>query len=71
VKNRPYLKAVLVGVFWSVAHSVATPFYSTYLVKELGFSMTFISIIAALYAVMRALFPAFGDAMPIAAPLPT
>lgn len=42
-----------VNVLWAVAHYITTPFYGTYQVKELGFSMTFVSVLGILYAVAR------------------
>jgi len=43
-----------VNVLWAVSHYITTPFYGTYQVKELGFSMTFVSVLGILYAVVRA-----------------
>ena len=34
----------------------ATPFYGSYQIKELGFTMTFVSILSAAYAVVRTVF---------------
>lgn len=55
-KNRMYLKAVAVGVLWNVATHCATPFYATYQIKELGFSLTVVSVLAAVGSIVRALF---------------
>lgn len=55
VKDKTLWKVVLVSVLWNVAHYVATPFYGTYKIKELGFSMTFISLLSAGYSIVRSL----------------
>lgn len=56
VKDKTLFKVVLVSVLWNVAHFSATPFYGSYQNKELGFSMTFISVLSMAYAVCRSLF---------------
>ena len=56
LKDKNLFKVILITVLWNVAHYVATPFYGTYQVKELGFSMTFVSVLSALYAICRAIF---------------
>jgi MFS family permease len=48
-----------INILWAVAHYVSTPFYGTYQVKELGFSMTFVSVLGILYAVFRSVFSRF------------
>ncbi|MBR4941695.1 MAG: MFS transporter, partial [Clostridia bacterium] len=59
LKNRLYLKAVAVGVLWNVAICSSTPFFYTYQIGELDFSLTFVAILGAIYAVVRALFSRF------------
>lgn len=44
-----------VSVLWSIANYSVTPFTGTYQIKELAFSMTFISIISAVSSLFRAL----------------
>jgi len=56
LRDRSYFKVIFVSVLWNVSHYVSTPFYGTYTVKELGFSMTFISIISMVYALVRSAF---------------
>lgn len=56
LRDKRFFKIILVSVFWNVAHLVATPFYGTYQIKELGFSMTFVSILSIVYAVCRSVF---------------
>lgn len=55
LKNKRLMRAILVIAVWNIAHYVTTPFLGTYQIKELGFSMTFISLLSVLYSVSRAL----------------
>lgn len=47
----------ITGLFclWNVAAYAATPFYGSYQIKELGFSLTFISVLSIAYSILRAL----------------
>lgn len=56
VKDKTLFKIIFVSVLWNIAHYVATPFYGSYQIKELNFTMTFVSVLAALYAIVRSLF---------------
>ena len=56
LRDRMLMKIILTCILWHVAAGVATPFYGAYQIKELGFSMTFISIHTAAYSVVRVLF---------------
>lgn len=40
---------------WSIASYVTTPFYGTYQINDLGFSMTEVAILSAAYAIVRSL----------------
>lgn len=55
-KDKNLLKIILISVLWNVVCYTATPFYGTYQIKELGFSMTFVSALSAAYAVIRSVF---------------
>ena len=55
-KDKNLFKVILISVLWNVAHCTATPFYRSYQIKELGFTMTFVSILSASYSVVRTLF---------------
>ena len=55
IHDKDLFKVILISVLWNIAHYAATPFYGTYQIKELGFSMTFISILSALSAICRSL----------------
>lgn len=54
IRDKNLWKVVMVSVLWNVSHYVATPFYGTYQINELGFSMTFISLLSAGYSILRA-----------------
>lgn len=54
VRDKTLWKVVLVSVLWNIAHYATTPFYGTYQIKELGFSMTFVSLLSAGYSILRA-----------------
>ena len=56
IKDKSFIKIIMVSVFWNIAHCVTTPFLGTYQIKELGFSMVFVSALSAAYSVCRALF---------------
>lgn len=54
VKDKKMRLVILLPVCWSIAHFVATPFNGSYTIKELGFSLTFMSILSAIGSVSRA-----------------
>lgn len=55
-KDKNLFKVIFLSVLWNVAHYASMPFYGSYQIKELGFSMTFVSILSIAYAVVRSLF---------------
>lgn len=55
-KDKKLFKVILIAVLWNVAHYASTSFYYTYQIKELGFTMTFVSVLAAVYAIVRSVF---------------
>ena len=56
IRDKNLFKVILVSVLWSVVNYSATPFYGSYQIKELGFSMTFVSILSVAYAIVRTIF---------------
>lgn len=56
VGDKSFLKIILVSVLWNVATYTSTPFYGTYQIKELGFSMVFVSVLSTVHAVCRSCF---------------
>ena len=56
VRNKRFVKVVILQALWSVAVYSTTPFYGTYMRKELGFTMTFVSIVSIVGALARSIF---------------
>ena len=56
LKEKNLGKVIFLFVLWDIANYATMPFYGTYQIKELGFSMTYVSILAALYAIFRSIF---------------
>ena len=53
VTDKNLWRVLPVSILWAVATNVSTPFYGTYQNKELGFTMTFIAVIAAVSSLAR------------------
>lgn len=51
--DKDIMKVIAVSLFWTISSHIATSFYGTYQVKELGFSMKFVALLGILYAVAR------------------
>ena len=61
LRDKMFRRIVLVFILWNIASYSAIPFYGAYQIKELGFSMTFVSVLSIAYAVVRACCsPAMG-----------
>jgi MFS family permease len=56
IRDKNLLKVIFISVLWNIVYYAAVPFYGSYQIKELGFTMTFVSILSAAYAVVRTLF---------------
>ena len=56
IKDKNLFKVILVSVLWNVVNYSATPFYGSYQIKELGFTMTFVSVLSAVGAIVRTTF---------------
>ena len=54
--NKKILSVVFIFVLWYISIYMTTPFFGTYQIKELGFSMTYISVISVVSGIIRALF---------------
>ena len=54
LKDKRLLAVVAVYVMWYIANYVSTPFYGTYQNKELGFMLSFVSIISVASSISRA-----------------
>ena len=56
VFTRKETRSLLVlSILWAICRSVAIPFYGTYTIKELGFSMSYVAFLSLLSAVSRIL----------------
>ncbi len=55
LRDRRFLAVTGLSVLWSITNYATTPFYGTWQIKELGFSLTFVAVLAALYSISRAL----------------
>jgi len=53
LKDKNLIKVSIVFLIWYIAMYSANPFYGTYQTKELGFSLTFVSILSIVSAVAR------------------
>ena len=58
-KDKKYKSLILILLFAAVGNNVITPFLGTYQVSELGFSMTFISIISVVFSAASMVFVLF------------
>lgn len=56
IKDKNLFKVILISVLWNIVSYSSTPFYGSYQIKELGFTMTFVSILSAAYAIVRTFF---------------
>ena len=54
MRNRNFRRVVIVFVLWYAATYASTPFFGSYQIKELGFSMTFISVLSMAHSILRA-----------------
>ena len=56
IANKPLLCVIGVSVIWYIANYITTPFYGSYRINELGFTMTFCSVLSIVYSVVRCCF---------------
>jgi len=52
-KNKTYFRILIFNSIWALANNVTSPFLSTYQIKELGFSMTFISTVGIVISFLQ------------------
>ena len=52
-KNKIYVRILIFNAIWALASNITTPFLSTYQIKELGFSMTFISTVGIVVSFLQ------------------
>lgn len=58
-KDKRARSAIIISSLWGVCNSISVPFYGTYMIKELGFSMFFVAVMSFVYAVSRILASIF------------
>ncbi len=56
VTDKNLLKLIPLFVLWNMITYATTPFYGTYQLKELGFSMTLVAVLSVVYALVRSVF---------------
>jgi predicted MFS family arabinose efflux permease len=54
-KNKNLWKIIVIMCLWEISLYGIISFFGTYQIKELGFSMTFVSILSIIYSIVRAL----------------
>ena len=54
--NKPLLCVIGVSTLWYITNYMTLPFYGSYRIGELGFSMTFCSILSISYSIVRSCF---------------
>ncbi len=59
LKGKNVRKVTVLILLWYMASYAATPFYGTYLIKELGFNLQFVSILTIIYSLVRACVSTF------------
>lgn len=57
--DKNILAIVGLGILWAICNAFSTPFFGTYQIKELGFSMTYVAVLAAVSAITRILASMF------------
>ncbi len=55
LKNKSIQKITLLFVLWYIAKGIAEPFNSVYMIRELSFSLTFISVLGIIQSIIRVL----------------
>ena len=51
--DKSILPIILISTLWALCYGISTPFLSTYQIKELGFSMTFVAWLSVINASVR------------------
>lgn len=55
-KNKDIQKITVLFVLWYVAKGISEPFNSVYMINDLGFSLTFISVLGIIQSIVRVVF---------------
>ena len=59
LKDKNVVKVTILFAIWNIAQYATTPFYGTYLIKELGFSLQLVSILSMVGSVARIMVSRF------------
>lgn len=59
VSDRKIASILVISIIWTICSAICTPFLGTYEVKELGFSMTYVAALSAIYAGVRIIASVF------------
>lgn len=62
IRNKNVIRVTIICVFYYIATYIAVPFYGTYQIQELGFSLQFVSVLTILSSVARILVSRFWGA---------
>jgi len=54
LRDKNVKKVTVLFMIWHAASGAAVPFYGTYLIKELGFSLQLVSVLGIVYSLVRA-----------------
>jgi len=57
--DKNILSIVILGILWAICNAFSTPFFGTYQIKELGFSMTYVAVLSTVSAITRILSSMF------------
>ena len=55
MKNKQLMQVMIIITLWNIAYYSSFPFYGAYQINELGFSMTFVSVLSIAYSIVRTL----------------
>ena len=53
IRDKSTRSIIVLGIMWTSSHSISTPFFGTYQIKELGFNLKFVALLSTVYAVAR------------------
>lgn len=59
LKDKNVIRVAIVFILWNIASYSTLPFFGTYQIKELGFSLTFVSILQIISSFLRMAFSRF------------
>lgn len=59
LRDKNVIRVTVVFVLWNIANYSTTPFFGTYQIKELGFGLTFVSVLQIISSLARMIFSRF------------